>query len=126
MVLLLFYFTISFCLSLSFTFYSVKASVKDINTSTNDTLISIGTAVTLYCDYTGPNVKWYYNSLLYTTNVNNPTNGRSELTLSNFQLSNTGTYQCIASDNYQTMISSITLSAKGEQFILFLIYCIPK
>ncbi|XP_003389191.1 PREDICTED: roundabout homolog 3-like [Amphimedon queenslandica] len=91
---------------------NVKASVKDINTSTNDTLISIGTTVTLYCDYTGPSVNWYYNSLPYTTNVSNPTNGRSELTLNNFKLSNTGTYQCIASNDYQTMIRSITLSAK--------------
>ena len=93
----------------------MKANVKDINTSTNDTLISIGSTVTLYCDYTGPSVKWYYNSLPFTGTINSPNNRRSEITLNNFGISNTGTYQCIASNDYQTMFRSITLSAKGKQ-----------
>ena len=91
----------------------------------------MGSTVNINCDYTGPSVKWYYNSLPYTGTVSNPNSRLSKISISNFGLPNTGTYQCIASSDYQTTFRSITLSAKGNtnlqiEFLSFIIFCMSN
>lgn len=99
-------------------FFTVRASITALFTNHSGASIPNGTAVDVYCDFTGPSVNWYLNGHPYNEHTSSLTNNggmRSTITIQSFTHSHIGTYQCMTNNNHYAMkYRSLTLGLRGK------------
>lgn len=88
--------------------------MTNLFTNSSGTAVSLGAALRVCCDFTGPGVEWFFNALPFNGNITLVNKGRSEVEISSFSYDHAGTYQCVTGNEYQTVYRSLTLTATGK------------